>query len=51
MLGLSNEREIYFDALNTEKKKSTTYVTEDMPVAKSKGYKEYSKEIQPTGER
>ena len=50
MLELSNEREIYFDALNTEKK-SRTYVTEDMPVAKSKGYKEYSKEIQPTGGR
>lgn len=44
MLELSNEREIYFDALNTEKK-STTYVTEDMPVAESKGYEEYSKEM------
>jgi hypothetical protein len=37
MVGLSKEREIYFDAPNTEKN-NNTYVTEDMPVAESKGY-------------
>lgn len=39
MLGLSNERKIYSDALKAEKKKNT-YITEDMPEAESRRYEE-----------
>ena len=40
-----------FISMREVQKKNTTYVTEDMPVAKSRSYKEYSKEVQESRTR
>ena len=45
MLEWSSEQDVYSEAFSTEKKIGT-YVSDGMPVAENKGYKEYSLAMQ-----